>query len=406
MTRYRLALVTPWIPQKTGIAVYETNILPYLDQYFEIDIYTSADFSGYECTNAFYSMPDIKKRSVQYDLVIYEMGNNASFHKDIFELLEECPANSLIELHDLVLGPFFLYSYGSASEKFASIVRRLYGEEAEEIIPLFIEHGNSVQMRINYPLGDKVAGYTKYALVHNQWCKDKIGENCFSIPLAAFRPAVSDKQTEERIYALEHKYGLGKELVIGCFGRIGNHKRIFAILAAVQGLLKEGYRFKLVFWGEVVGALTAEKIADAGMADTLIISGYLDADDYWAALQRTDIAVNLRYPSSGESSATLLEEFSVGKPVVISDYAAYREYPDDICIKIASGEDEAREQEELQLALSQLVQSKELREHLGKKAQEYVSREHDPKKVAKMYYDVVRHIVENIEGLVPNQFRC
>lgn len=141
MTRYRLALVTPWIPQKTGIAVYEANILPYLNQYFEIDIYTSADFSGHIHTNAFYPMSHIRECFAQYDLVIYEMGNNASFHKDVFELLEECSSNSLIELHDFVLGPFFLYSYGSASEKFGSILRRFYKDEAEEIIPLLLNMG-------------------------------------------------------------------------------------------------------------------------------------------------------------------------------------------------------------------------------------------------------------------------
>lgn len=392
-TRYKLAIVTPWIPQKTGIAVYEARLLPYLNHYFSIDIYTSVDCYGVESGNAFYPMGQIRERSTEYDLVIYEMGNNAQFHKDVFELLEECPANSLVELHDLVLGPFFLYSYGSASEKFATIVKRLYGDRAGEIIPLFIEHGNAVHMRINYPLGDRVARYTKYSVVHNQWSRGKIGENCFCIPLAAFRPMISGKQMKERIRVLEQRYNIGKELVIGCFGRIGSHKRVSTILAAVQSLLSENYRFKLVFWGEVIGASMTETIANAGMEDILRIAGCMDTDDYWAALQRTDIAVNLRYPSAGESSATLLEEFSMGIPVIISDYAAYREYPENICIKIASGEDVAKEQRELELALIRLMDSEMLRKQMGTEAKKYIEREHDPQKVAEMYYAVVSRIV-------------
>lgn len=393
--RYKLAMVTPWIPQKTGIAVYEANLLPYLAQYFSIDIYTSVDCDGFKGADAFYPMEQIRDQSAQYDLVVYEMGNNAKFHKDVFELLEECSTNSLIELHDLVLGPFFLYSYGSASEKFGSVIRRIYGDQAEEIIPLFIEHGNADKMRINYPLGDRVARYTKYVIVHNQWCKTKIGDNCFFIPLAAFGPVIGRERLKERIRALEYQYNLRGELVIGCFGSVGRQRRVPAILTAVRNLLDQNYKFKFVFWGEVKeNTPTARQIAEAGLEATLKVTGYLDKEDYWAAMWRTDIAVNLRYPSSGEASGTLVDQFSVGKPVIISNHAAYCEYPDDICIKIASGEDEAREREELEQALIRLIDSEELREQLGAEARKYLERERDPQKVAEMYYKVISGIIE------------
>ena len=402
MEKYKLALVTPWIPQRTGIATYETLLVPYLEKYFAIDIFTSAD--GLESEKNFYVMCDIKNRANEYDLVIYEIGNNELFHKEIFELLENCSSNSVVELHDLVLVRLFLYSYGSSSDKFGAIVRRLYGDAAEQIIPIFIEGGNSLNVKERYPLGDRVARYAKHSIVHNQWCRNKVGPNCFQIPLAAFGHAFSETQLAKCIHFLDNKFGLNGKIVIGCFGWIGKYKRITAIIESANKIVKKKGNFKFVLWGEVPPkSRVAAMIAEANMDDVFTISGFLPKEDYWAALQRTDIVVNLRYPSAGESSATLLEEFSSGKPVIISNYAAYKEYPDDICIKIASGEDEVREQEELEQALIQLIQSSELREQLGKRAREYVRREHNPQKVARMYYEVACQIVGNKEERMPTR---
>src|SRR5205085_4769189 len=56
-----------------------------------------------------------------------------------------------------------------------------------------------------------------------------------------------------------------------------------------------------------------------------------------------DRIVNLRYPSAGETSGTLIRAFDAGKPVAVSDYAQFAELPDDCVTKIplGSGEVEA-----------------------------------------------------------------
>ncbi|MEA2489155.1 MAG: hypothetical protein QOH21_947, partial [Acidobacteriota bacterium] len=50
--------------------------------------------------------------------------------------------------------------------------------------------------------------------------------------------------------------------------------------------------------------------------------------------------VNLRYPSAGETSGTLIRAFDAGKPVAVSDYAQFAELPDDCVVKIPFGEGE------------------------------------------------------------------
>ena len=53
--------------------------------------------------------------------------------------------------------------------------------------------------------------------------------------------------------------------------------------------------------------------------------------------------VNLRYPSAGETSGTLIRTFDAGIPVAVSDYAQFAEYPDECVAKIsfAGGEVDA-----------------------------------------------------------------
>ena len=57
-------------------------------------------------------------------------------------------------------------------------------------------------------------------------------------------------------------------------------------------------------------------------------------------LPRVDRLVNLRYPSAGETSGTLIRAFEAGKPVAVSDYAQFAEFPDDCVVKIPFGDRE------------------------------------------------------------------
>src|SRR4029079_15269251 len=70
----------------------------------------------------------------------------------------------------------------------------------------------------------------------------------------------------------------------------------------------------------------------------ITFTGYVeDFDRYFGEVDRL---VNLRYPSAGETSGTLIRALAAGKPVAVSDYAQFAELPDDIVYKIPLGEGE------------------------------------------------------------------
>src|SRR6185295_4144049 len=81
-------------------------------------------------------------------------------------------------------------------------------------------------------------------------------------------------------------------------------------------------------------------VGEAAPNIDLPTTGYVDEADFGAYFAAVDRLVNLRYPSAGETSGTLIRAFEAGKPVAVSDYAQFAEYPDDCVVKIPFGDGE------------------------------------------------------------------
>jgi hypothetical protein len=71
-----------------------------------------------------------------------------------------------------------------------------------------------------------------------------------------------------------------------------------------------------------------------------VFTGYVPDEDFSSYYAAADRLVNLRYPSAGETSGTLIRALDAGKPVAVSDYAQFAEFPDDVVTKIPLGGDE------------------------------------------------------------------
>lgn len=88
----------------------------------------------------------------------------------------------------------------------------------------------------------------------------------------------------------------------------------------------------------VVGEPAPNIDVNAWAAQGITFTGYVDDfDRYYGEVDRL---VNLRYPTAGETSGTLIRAFAAGKPVAVSDYAQFAELSDDCVTKIPLGEGE------------------------------------------------------------------
>ena len=170
--------------------------------------------------------------------------------------------------------------------------------------------------------------------------------------------------------------------MIGSFGFLNANKRIPQLLEAFAALRARHPRARLVLVGpEAPGLELERRVSSLGLDDAVERHGYVDEAQFWSLLAACDVAVSLRWPTMGETSAGAIRVLSVAKPLIVSDVDAFRELPDDVVLKVAPDE---REVETLTAALLALVDPAR-RERLSEAARAYAAREHELGHVADLY---------------------
>ncbi len=389
----KIALATPWPTQKTGIANFVYKMIPYLVRYFDVDIFVDEQAPATEegllpyDQGEMFPLDSLEARYHNYDKVIYEFGNSSDFHTEIYRKLKEL--GGIAEIHDHILHPFLYRSFFLTQdyETYREALTDGYGHEGEAHYQDVLNKVTAPDIE-KYPMCHSVANISEAAIVHNHWSYDQINDTAVRIiPHAAFdKEVMAEDVKQQRLSHLKDLISYNGEVIIGFLGFVNPNKRPMVLLSAVKKLLMEGYKVKLVFWGNCDLIELEEAIIEQDMSDSVFISGYLDKASYEAALEMSDIIVNLRYPSMGESSGTLCEAFKYGKPVIVSDVNQYREYPDSVCWKVPVDKYEA---DMLAAMLRYLVDDPAVRDTLGGNAKAYAESVLAPDEIAKMYWDVV-----------------
>ena len=62
--------------------------------------------------------------------------------------------------------------------------------------------------------------------------------------------------------------------------------------------------------------------------------GWVDEARLWALMAGADVCVNLRHPTMGETSGSVIRALSLGKPLVVSDVGWFSELPADVALKV------------------------------------------------------------------------
>jgi hypothetical protein len=88
-----------------------------------------------------------------------------------------------------------------------------------------------------------------------------------------------------------------------------------------------------------------------------------------------DLCVNLRYPTAGETSASLLRLLAAGRPTLVSDYAQFTDLPRDCVAHVPIGDGEI---EAIANTARALLDDRDAMAALGARAREHVRRVHDP----------------------------
>ena len=309
----RVALLTPLPPAKSGIAHYSSLLLTA----FEATAFGSPE--GYD--------------RARFDRVIYQLGNNPH-HEWIY--VEALRHPDVIVLHDLVLHHLIVemtLARGDA-DAYAEALRASHGAAGEawargRAAGLHSEMGNFL-----LPASVEVARRSRAVIVHNRWAADRLRSFGVATPIVVVpHPYVPEKRPFDRA-ALRASLGYRDDhRVIGFFGFLTSAKRAEVVLEAFRIARESDPRLQLLIVGEPAPNIDVRTLTIDGVRMT----GYVGDDDFPAYYAVADRFVNLRYPTAGETSGTLIRALDAGKPVAVSDYAQFAEYPDDCVTKVPLG---------------------------------------------------------------------
>jgi glycosyltransferase involved in cell wall biosynthesis/SAM-dependent methyltransferase len=373
----KLAFFSPLPPARSGIADYSAALLHELGKLVDVETFSSKP---------------VRFDPRNFDAVLYQIGNNAH-HDFCYETALEHPGVVVVHeanLHHLIAdmtikrGDWEAYMYaieqdgGAAALDYAQRVRALeIGPDYEGV-----------------PMLRRLLSRSKAAVVHSGCVESELRNAGFEGPVAriphgAWIPEASRMDYRARL-------GLDETTpLIGIFGFLKPYKRIAESLRALRRLLRVEPKAKLILVGEPHPEFALESLIHSlDLGPHVRILGFQPIEDFVGYMAASDIVLNLRYPTVGENSGTLMRALGLGKAVIVSAVGSFSELPDNICLKAPV---DSTEEDHLFEYLNLLVSRSDVRQAMGARARGWVETECAWPTVAKKYAEFLEHIANGHE---------
>jgi glycosyltransferase involved in cell wall biosynthesis/SAM-dependent methyltransferase len=372
----RVAFFSPMPPAKSGIADYSQALLGPLSRLAEVAV-----FDG--CAGEF--------DPARFDAALYQIGNNPH-HALAYETALRHPGVVAIHeanLHHLVADLTIRrgdwdgylreceYDGGPAALAHARRVRALeVGPDYEGV-----------------PMLRRLLAASRAAIVHSRYMEDALRARGFTGPVARIPHGAWIPEADRNGW--RHRLGLDETApLVGVFGFLKPYKRIAESLRAFRRLVRLAPQARMILVGEPHPELPVEDLIHSlGLPAHVRVLGFTPIDDFTGYMAACDIVLNLRYPTVGESSGSMLRAMGLGKAVLASDVGAFQEFPDDVCLKVPVG---AGEEDLIFECLNLLAARPDAARAMGARARRYVERECSWDNVARRYAEFIADVVEPV----------
>ena len=389
----KLAYLSPLPPKKTGIATYSAHLLPHLMRHFDISAMDFGPELNWPNAIDLFSMPSYRASLMSYPMRLYHLGNNPHFHLKLYQVFLESPG--IVVLHDTVL--YFLMAGDGIGGLAKECNETFPGRGLQTALEILHQTPSNNLLLYghpgNYPLVNRVLKNAQGIIVHNKTSKQTIEKMGYKgaievIPLLSY-PIENYLSTMDRATAKRSAGLKSEEIIFGCFGFIGKTKRIDKILQALARIQSQIPNFTLIIVGE--GESLEPWINKFGLSSKVKLYGFVTEEEYVRFLSACDIVINLRYPSMGETSATLMQAFAIAKPCLVTNHAWFAELPNDAVVKIPYDDSEV---ESLAQVLIELTTNENSRNRIGSRARTWAQNECSPDKIAKLYASFIHSIIQ------------
>jgi len=388
----RIAFFTPLSPKRSGISDYSEALLPHLAAQMStpggiIDVFTEDPPAGREAqTNICVHPIESFEREADaeaYDVILYQMGNNP-FHVAIYEQALRVPG--IVVLHEFNLHHLLAAVTITRGDWDAYLAEVEYnGGPAALEWARRARAGEHQPDYDNLPMNRRLLERSQGFIVHSDTMVRMLRRAGCELPVRDLPVRKIPHGVEIRDAALpEARAAARRRLaqlvgmpldddapVFGIFGFLKPYKRIHEALRAFARLHAAHPRTRMVLVGEEHPHYPLRPlIRELGIEHAVGIPGYVTLDDFTAAIAACDVCLNLRWPTVGETSGSLLRALALGKPTLVSEVGTFLEYPDDVAIKIPLSR---RETDWLYEYMRVLVDDPALARAVGERARAYAA---------------------------------
>jgi glycosyltransferase involved in cell wall biosynthesis len=385
----RLAFAGPMPPAATGIASYDRAVLAGLRR---------IGFLERHRTDVVWPVGGQHLRSIlAYELGIYQIGNNAEFHRYIYGLAMASPG--LVVLHDLALDGLVHGLEMTNDPHGLDAARQAAAARYRVTDPNVLIHE---PLRIVWCAA--VARASRGIIVHSAFCKrylESAGVRTpvFTVPHPVVEDGSAMRRAEPRARELRALLeAAGARTIVVAPGDINEAKCLPALVEAMAALPRDMHA--VLVGRRIPGTDIGAAISGRGLGDRVTVHHDVSDDEFRAWLVAADIAVDLRFPHRGEVSGSLSMAMMAGVPTIVSATGTYLDIPEDAVVRVAPGPVDPAE---LAVRLRELSEDPTRRARIGDAARTRMSTLRDTDATAKGYEEAIlatREIVLDPAGAV------
>jgi len=375
----RIAYCSPINPVHSGISDYSEELLPYLGQYADITVYIDHGLTPTNTAIAQHmqvrSLSQLVADNQQqpYDAILYHMGNSPA-HFQIWDVAQQVPG--VIVMHDLVLHHFML-QYHAVHRRNIKAYQHLaeahYGAAGREIAERMLQ-GVFDDSVFNMPLCQPVLASAQLLISHSHYVADAVTTLHPTLARAVVPMGVPVLPIIDPA-PLRAQLDLGENpFIIASFGHVNPYKRVDQVLRTVRTLRRAGINAHYIIVGSVSPNFALDTLVRrTGTQAAVHVTGYASAEDFALYVALADVCINLRHPTAGETSASLLRLLAAAKPTLITASGSFLEIPRNTAIHIPLDQGEGAM---LTASTFLLHQHPEVSDTLGQNARAFVQQGH------------------------------
>ena len=382
----RVAVWTPLPPEPSGIADYNATLLGAMarDSRVHLTAIVRDEVTETQAPPGVEVIAQREYRPEDFDIDLYHVGNNPTFHGYMFQPALHRPGVTV--LHDPAILDLVEVLLGDRRQRVFE-VEVAYNLGCSERDEELLQHAIATWDRTELLMSRRLIESSVTTLVHSDWAarhlRSRFGDvNVQTVPFAV---EVGD------VAVLRHD----PTITFGVFGNLSFHKRVPEVVAAFAAARARGLDARLIVAGRRDSPEAEHRIETLidrfALHDVVRVELDADVETFQGLQADCDVVVGLRWPTAGETSASLLECFALAKAAIVSDIPQNREFSDEFCWRVSVDPDD--EHEELVAAMVRAGDDVAATRRAGGRAHDFVSRHCRVEDVAQHYVEQLRRAI-------------